>query len=252
MNKKFNSLEEIEKYYDKKTNAYIFKENEKFIDKIVLNFDLKVESDIKACNIDALNIHVWNIYAEDIKSDNINACNIEACNIDAKYIIANYIYAHNIKALYIHASDIMDKNTIDVKDSNADYSTVCCGGRIMTSKEAVLELICEAKSVNRDDGRACFLRKIIEKDLDLFEEYRKIEEEIGVDFITLVKMLKDDVYINDGGIVDEIGHIYKEQVKSIEHWPVWGFTTGDNVEYAFKDRGRTWALDKEEFYESIK
>ena len=122
----------------------------------------------------------------------------------------------------------------------------------MTSKEAVLELICEAKSLNRDDGRVCFLRKIIEEDLDLFEEYRKIEKEIGIDFITLVKILKDDVYINDGGIVGEIGNIYKEQVKSIEHWPVWGFTTGDNVEYAFKDRGRTWALDKEEFYKNIK
>ena len=93
---------------------------------------------------------------------------------------------------------------------------------------------------------------IISKDLDLFEEYRKIEEEIGVDFITLVKMLKDDVYINDGGIVGEIGNIYKEQVKSIEHWPIWGFTIGDGVEYAFKDRGKTWALDKKEFYENIK
>ena len=97
---------------------------------------------------------------------------------------------------------------------------------------------------------------IISKDLDLFEEYRKIEEELGVDFITLVKMLKDDVYINDGGIVNEIGNIYKEQVKSIEHWPVWGFNVGDDDEmktfYAFKDRGRTWALDKEEFYKNIK
>ena len=93
---------------------------------------------------------------------------------------------------------------------------------------------------------------IISKDLDLFEEYRKIEEEIGVDFITLVKMLKDDVYINDGGIVGEIGNIYKDQVKSIEHWPIWGFTIGDGVEYAFKDRGKTWALDKEEFYKNIK
>ena len=83
-----------------------------------------------------------------------------------------------------------------------------------------------------------------------------LEEEIGVDFITLVKMLKDDVYINDGGIVGEIGNIYKEQVKSIEHWPVWGFTIGDDDEMkslcAFKDRGKTWALDKEEFYKNIK
>ena len=82
-----------------------------------------------------------------------------------------------------------------------------------------------------------------------------IEEEIGVDFITLVKMLKDDVYINDGGIVGEIGNIYKEQVKSIEHWPIWGFTVGDDemkTFYTFKDRGKTWALDKEEFYKNIK
>ena len=97
--------------------------------------------------------------------------------------------------------------------------------------------------------------EIIKKDLDLLEEYRKIEEEIGVDFITLVKMLKDDVYINDGGIVNEIGNIYKEKVKSIEHWPVWGFTAGDDDEmksfYAFKDRGKTWALSKEEFYEKL-
>ena len=122
----------------------------------------------------------------------------------------------------------------------------------MTNKEAVLELICEAKSVNIYEERICFLRNIIEKDLGLLEEYRKIEEEIGIDFITLIKILKDDVYINDGGIVGEIGHIYKEQVKSIEHWPVWGFTIGDGVEYAFRDRGKTWALDKEEFYKNIK
>ena len=97
---------------------------------------------------------------------------------------------------------------------------------------------------------------IISKDLDQLEEYRKTEKEIGVDFITLVKMLKDDVYINDGGIVGEIGNIYKEQVKSIEHWPVWSFTAGDDDEMktlcAFKDRGKTWALDKEEFYKNIK
>ena len=103
--------------------------------------------------------------------------------------------------------------------------------------------------INEDIKKRKF--DIIEKDLDLLEEYRKVEKEIGVDFITLVKMLKDDVYINDGGIVDEIGNIYKEQVKSIEHWPIWGFTVDDDGEYAFKDRGKTWALSKEEFYETL-
>lgn len=39
----------------------------------------------------------------------------------------------------------------------------------MTSKEAVLELICEAKSTNIDEGRVCFLRKTIEKDLEILK-----------------------------------------------------------------------------------
>ena len=132
----------------------------------------------------------------------------------------------------------------------------------MRSKEAlkdikdVLDMLIDFVrfNINEDIKKQKF--EIIKKDLDLLEEYRKLEEEIGVDFITIVKMLKDDVYINDGGIVNEIGHIYKEQVKSIEHWPVWGFTAGDDDEMktlcAFKDRGKTWALSKEEFYENIK
>ena len=121
----------------------------------------------------------------------------------------------------------------------------------MTSKEAIEKLGVQCMVSNDIDGKCFEELRIIEEDLDLLEEYRKIEEEIGVDFITLVKMLKDDVYINDGGIVGEIGNIYKEQVKSIEHWPVWSFTTDDGGEYAFKNRGKTWALDKEEFYETL-
>lgn len=127
----------------------------------------------------------------------------------------------------------------------------------MSSKEAlkdikdVLDMLIDFARLNINEDIKKQKFEIIKKDLDLLEEYRKIEEEIGVDFITLIKMLKDDVYINDGGIVDEIGRIYKEKVKSIEHWPVWSFTTDDGGEYAFKNRGKTWALDKEEFYEKL-
>ena len=48
----------------------------------------------------------------------------------------------------------------------------------MTSKEAVLELICEAKSVNRDEERVCFLRKIIEEDLETSEILKTIFKSI--------------------------------------------------------------------------
>ena len=130
----------------------------------------------------------------------------------------------------------------------------------MSSKEALERILMLARpcdyEVREHRNNYCdMLENVIKKDLDQLEEYRKTEKEISVDFITLVKILKDDVYINDGGIVNEIGNIYKEQVKSIEHWPVWGFTVGDDevkTFYAFRDRGKTWALSKEEFYENIK
>ena len=48
----------------------------------------------------------------------------------------------------------------------------------VTSKEAVLELICEAKSVNRDEERVCFLRKIIEEDLETSEILKTIFKSI--------------------------------------------------------------------------
>ena len=53
----------------------------------------------------------------------------------------------------------------------------------MTSKEAILELICEAKSANIEEGRICFLRNIIEKDLEILECFRKIPKQDLKDFI---------------------------------------------------------------------
>ena len=53
----------------------------------------------------------------------------------------------------------------------------------MTSKEAVLELICEAKSANIEERRICFLRNIIEKDLEIVECFRKIPKQDLREFI---------------------------------------------------------------------
>ena len=91
MTKEFNSLEEIEEYYDEKSNTFIFKEDGKYIDLVVFNFDLDVEAnidakDIDALNIDALNIDACNIDASDIKAMNIEAWDINAWNIEAQDI----------------------------------------------------------------------------------------------------------------------------------------------------------------------
>ena len=88
--------------------------------------------------------------------------------------------------------------------------------------------------------------KIIEKDLDQLEEHRKIEEELGIDLITLFKALKDGIYIN------EDGSVYKDGINSIEHWSDgWGFISSDDyIDVLFEDYGISWALTEEELLEN--
>ena len=83
MIKEFNSLDEIQKYYDEKSNTYIFKENGSYIDLVVFNFDLDVEANIDAGCIDALNINTVNIKAWDIYTRNLDVYDIVAWNIYA-------------------------------------------------------------------------------------------------------------------------------------------------------------------------
>lgn len=79
--KEFNSIEEIEKYYNKETSTYIFKENDKYID-VNFNFDLI----IKGKNIDAYNINAGDINAGNIDAKDISffavllACQTLKCN----------------------------------------------------------------------------------------------------------------------------------------------------------------------------
>lgn len=73
-------------------------------------------------------------------------------------------------------------------------------------------------------------------------QLENIEEELGVELTTLFKALRDGVFIN------EDGSVYKDYIKSIEHWPdCWGFITNEeDIEVFFEDYGVTWALTIEE------
>lgn len=53
----------------------------------------------------------------------------------------------------------------------------------MNSVEALVELIVEAKSLNRNDSRLSFLRNEIEKDLEIVECFRKIPKQDLKEFI---------------------------------------------------------------------
>ena len=120
----------------------------------------------------------------------------------------------------------------------------------MTSKEAVLELICEAKSVNRDDERICFLRKIIEKDLEILEEHRKIEEELGIELTVLFSALKYGVYY----LEDDCQKVY-DNVSLISNYISTGphnklsysfITFYKNQILLFEEYGKTWFLVKKD------
>lgn len=78
--KVFNNLEEMKPYYNEETNTYIFSENNRLID-IKIDFDLNIECNINARNINALDIKAHNIFARDIQAGNINAWDINANNI---------------------------------------------------------------------------------------------------------------------------------------------------------------------------
>ena len=98
MIREFNSLEEIENYYDQETNTYIFKENGEHINLVIFNFDLNLDANIEVYNINACDIHVRDINAWNIKANNIYANDINANHINAWNIDAGDINAWNINA----------------------------------------------------------------------------------------------------------------------------------------------------------
>ena len=125
----------------------------------------------------------------------------------------------------------------------------------MSSKEALKEMLVDLifyKSyfANCDsyDNEEQF--NIIEKDLDQLEEYGKIEEEIGIDFITLSKILKQRfVYDNDQVKIELLGlHIKSDELY------LYGFVedTMRAVYLRLKDYGKTWTMTKEKLYKNIK
>ena len=127
MTKVFNNLEEMKRYYDEETDTYIFKENDEFIDEIIINFDLNVESDIVACVVRATSITAKNIHARNITAWEINACDIKCVNINAGMIKARDIDGLHIKSMNIYARDIKAFGLISVNIYARDivYTTMC-------------------------------------------------------------------------------------------------------------------------------
>jgi hypothetical protein len=102
------------------TEDTLFKESIEVEGEIKGKYNIKVEGNINALNIDARNINArnidaWNINAENIDAWNITAENIDAWNINARNIDAWNITAENINALNIDAWNINALN-IDARN----------------------------------------------------------------------------------------------------------------------------------------
>lgn len=209
--REFNSLEEIQKYYDERTDTYIFKEDGKWIDLVIFAFDLKVEANIHARDIKAYNIVVWNINALNIEAFEINASNIQCEDINAFNITALSINAGDIDANEIKARDISYwgvcfayKNIIctSIKGRKENHKHFVLDGSIkilkngelrerleMNSVEAFEEIIkilnCYHKQVTKVDVENIggYPIKKIKEDLEIVECFKKIPKQDLREFI---------------------------------------------------------------------
>ena len=108
--------EEMEQYYNVKTNTYEFMSGGDAID-VEFLFDVYVKSNIKARDINARDIKARRIKTRDIKAWDINVWNINARDINVWDINAG-----NIKARDINAVDIKARN---INAGDISYYGVC-------------------------------------------------------------------------------------------------------------------------------
>ena len=125
----------------------------------------------------------------------------------------------------------------------------------MTSKEALEELQCvlvsnQATKRYSDIFEENLLRPI-EKDLEVLEEYRKIEEELGIDLITLFNIdkqlnTKKEIWFKIEDEIEENFRFDSYYIIDLKH-KAFVKIEYEPLDYLyFKDYGKTWALTKEE------
>ena len=114
----------------------------------------------------------------------------------------------------------------------------------MTSKEALSDLSFLAIG---DENHTIKCKEIIEKDLDQLEEYRKIEEELGIVFdINKQLNTKKEIWFKIEDEIEENLRCDSYYIIDLKH-KAFVKIEYEPLDYLyFKDYGKTWALTKEE------
>ena len=115
----------------------------------------------------------------------------------------------------------------------------------MTSKEALSDLSFLAIG---DENHTIKCKETIEKDLEVLKEYKKIEQEIGIDLISLFNIerqlnTKKEIWFK---IEDEIDASYRYDgdyyIIDLKHKAFVKMVCEPIDYFYFKDYGKTWAL----------
>ena len=78
---------------------------------------------------------------------------------------------------------------------------------------------------------------IIEKELTEREQYKAIEKELGIDFITLIKALREG-FVDGNGEYHHFSNLFIDNIEIFDSY--------EKVSFYLNDYGKTWALTKEE------
>lgn len=119
----------------------------------------------------------------------------------------------------------------------------------MTIKQLINQLCYEYSTKNYNEEKLKAAHEI-KKKLNLLEEYRKIEEELGIDLSILFSALKNGVYYFD--IHGQLIHDYvclSDNYLSIgvrDKLSYSFMTFYDRQILSFEDYGKTWSLDKKD------
>lgn len=173
-----SNKEELDKYYNtKRKNAYVVNDNVEF------TFDVDVEDDIIAFDINAQNIKARNIIGRDISAGNITgkfikANNVVGADIFVDEITVDNINAKNIKTKIIKTSSIVvldiSANRIYVDNvyaNNILYSEICMVSDSISCISIKGDNICslairyslQGKLSIRKDPRGNIIKKAVSK-----------------------------------------------------------------------------------------
>ena len=148
--KQFNSIKKLQPYLNEKTKTYEFIEEGKLIN-IEITFDLTIDENILARDINAEDINAEDINAGNINAGNINAGNITAGDIDAWNIAA---WSMDASVISFHAVCFAYKNivckSIKSRRNNTRYfsldgEVIIYGGQVNENDEKTKNLQTKVK-----------------------------------------------------------------------------------------------------------